>query len=325
MEKVYGAATAQTVDSWHPKAFEEGKSRYLWTDAFGVCNYLTLYKETSDELYLRQAVALVNAVHGSLGFERDGKKRLGNASADRPCVGGLRIGKPKAEGGGMSDDGQYFHYLTKWMFALNRMFLVTKEAKYRDWSVDLAEAAHRSFVRNGRMFWKMSIDLSHPLVNSEGGLDSYDGLAMYKIIQQSSGSDKTLQNEIHDMQQLVNTRYPRYRTNDTLDAGEALWLSSWFPQESWAKALKSKAAEAVEKLWQSKEFEGKPAYRLAFREFGTTTGVQLHADMSDKWKPRVALLHEFWEKHLFDRDADITPVMFCSSLLPGVLRKDYLS
>ena len=34
-------------------------SRYLWTDAFGVCNYITLAAETGERRYLEQADALI--------------------------------------------------------------------------------------------------------------------------------------------------------------------------------------------------------------------------------------------------------------------------
>lgn len=36
-------------------------------------------------------------------------------------------------------DGQYFHYLTKWMYALSRMSLVKNEPQYNMWAVDLAK------------------------------------------------------------------------------------------------------------------------------------------------------------------------------------------
>ncbi len=32
------------------------------------------------------------------------------------------------------------------------------------------------------MYWKMSIDLSRPLVTSEGNLDPYDGYVTYRIV-----------------------------------------------------------------------------------------------------------------------------------------------
>ena len=41
--------------------------RYLWTDAFAVCNFLELYRETGDEQYRDLATKLVNQVHGVSG------------------------------------------------------------------------------------------------------------------------------------------------------------------------------------------------------------------------------------------------------------------
>lgn len=59
MDKVYGAYNS----NWRPKAFAENKSRYLWTDAFGVINYLTLFTETKQQHYLEQAVTLVRILN----------------------------------------------------------------------------------------------------------------------------------------------------------------------------------------------------------------------------------------------------------------------
>ena len=75
VDTVYGVYTKGST--WIPKSYADNKSRYLWTDAFGVCNFLTLYNETKDPQYLEQADALVNNVHDVLGRDRSGKKRLG--------------------------------------------------------------------------------------------------------------------------------------------------------------------------------------------------------------------------------------------------------
>ena len=47
----------------------EGKAprRYLWTDAYGVCNLLGLYLETEDIQYRDLALRLVDQVHHVLG------------------------------------------------------------------------------------------------------------------------------------------------------------------------------------------------------------------------------------------------------------------
>ena len=108
--------------------------RYLWTDAFAACNFLGLYRQTADERFLRFARELVDQVHYILGRHRNDDPRRGWISglADEegkkhPTCGGLRIGKKLPERTAheapnsqleWERDGQYFHYLTKWMHAL---------------------------------------------------------------------------------------------------------------------------------------------------------------------------------------------------------------
>lgn len=71
MQEVYGPFPTDLAKckEWKPKRFGE-KGRYLWTDAFGVCNFVTLWKETQDELYLSLADALIQDVHDVLGKDR---------------------------------------------------------------------------------------------------------------------------------------------------------------------------------------------------------------------------------------------------------------
>jgi hypothetical protein len=45
MDSVYGPYTGP---GWQPAAVERTAPRYLWTDAFGVANYLTLYHGTKE-------------------------------------------------------------------------------------------------------------------------------------------------------------------------------------------------------------------------------------------------------------------------------------
>ena len=44
--------------------------RYLWTDAFAVCNYLSLYHETGATHWKLLALHLVDQVHTILGRHR---------------------------------------------------------------------------------------------------------------------------------------------------------------------------------------------------------------------------------------------------------------
>ncbi|MGA7877901.1 MAG: hypothetical protein WCA08_19750, partial [Desulfoferrobacter sp.] len=41
--------------------------RYLWTDAFAVCNFLELYRQTGEEQFKHLALSLVDQVHTVLG------------------------------------------------------------------------------------------------------------------------------------------------------------------------------------------------------------------------------------------------------------------
>ena len=135
--------------------------RYLWTDAFAVCNYLALFKRTGDQQYRRCATALIGQVHRVLGRYRDDDVRSGWISGldeefgrCHPTAGGLRIGKPLKERNAneaLDDrlewdrDGQYFHYLTKWIHALCQAAFVTGELDYSRWAVALGNAAFKGF------------------------------------------------------------------------------------------------------------------------------------------------------------------------------------
>jgi hypothetical protein len=172
--------------------------RYLWTDAFAVCNFVGLARATGESRYLDLALGLVEQVHGVLGRHRgDGDRRgwlsgLDDAAAlEHPTVGGLRIGKPlpeRREGEPVDErlewerDGQYFHYLTRWMHALDQVARATNQPRFNVWARELAATARRAFTTEAfgalgrRMFWKMSVDLSRPTVPSMGQHDPLDGL-----------------------------------------------------------------------------------------------------------------------------------------------------
>ena len=147
--------------------------RYLWTDAFAVCNFLELYQRTGDGSWRKLALRLVDQVHNILGRHRAGDPRTGWISGRteedgrrHPTIGGLRIGKQMNER--KSDepyddrlewdrDGQYYHYLTKWMHALNRVSRSNGESIFNLWAMELAKAAHAGFVhvlggRSKRMY-----------------------------------------------------------------------------------------------------------------------------------------------------------------------------
>jgi len=230
--------------------------RYLWTDAFAVCNYLELYRRTNDAAYKELALRLVNQVHHVLGRHRADDPRRGWISGLReqegklhPTIGGLRIGKklnermsgePFNERLEWDQDGQYYHYLTKWMHALNRVSRITRDPVFTSWAVELAKTAHARFTyvpaAGGpkRMVWKMSIDLSYPLVPSMGLHDPLDGLVTYCELQMTVDSIPeppllpTLRDEISDMTDICQGR--NWSTDDPLGIGGLLFDASRIAQ-----------------------------------------------------------------------------------------------
>ncbi len=131
--------------------------RYLWTDAFGLVLLVSLYHELEDERYLAEAEGLVAEVERVLGRPR-----------------GLRIGEAPDR------DGQYYHYLAMWLFALERLGQV--RPTYRERAIDLVRQIHPAFVQPGiGVVWKMREDLSGPYPGyGFGALDPFHGYVVYR-------------------------------------------------------------------------------------------------------------------------------------------------
>ena len=183
----------------------DNPQRYLWTDAFAVCNFLELSERTGGQAYRRYATELIDQVHSVLGrFRRDADRTGWISGLDedggrcRPTSGGLRIGKPLKERGAdevideqleWDRDGQYFHYLTKWMHALCQAAFVMRSNEYARWAGDLALTASKRFMgrsSSGKpigVIWKMSTDLSRPLVPAMGLHDALDGFLSFREVQ----------------------------------------------------------------------------------------------------------------------------------------------
>lgn len=286
--------------------------RYLWTDAFAVCNYLELFRQTNDKTYLDLALRLVDQVHHTLGRHRDDDPRQGWISGldslegeQHPTIRGLRIGKrlnerkadePPNERLEWDQDGQYYHYLTKWMHALNRVSKVTGDPTYIGWAIELAQAAHARFsyaTRPGggrkRMYWKMSIDLTYPLVPSMGQHDPLDGFVTYSELQSTAIKDfkesslPDLKREIADMSEICRGMGMNLSTDDPLGIGgllfdasriEQLMIKSGFKYESLLETVVSSALLGMEAFARG-DLLGYPAeYRLAFRELGLSIGLK---------------------------------------------------
>ncbi|MDD1708032.1 MAG: hypothetical protein LUQ33_02510 [Methanoregulaceae archaeon] len=281
--------------------------RYLWTDAFAVCNYLELYHRTNNAAYKELAVRLVNQVHDVLGRHRADDPRKGWISglSDKegklhPTIGGLRIGKklnerklgePFDERLEWDQDGQYFHYLTKWMHTLNRVNRVTRDPVYIRWAVDLAKTAHARFTYvpaaggTKKMVWKMSIDLSYPLVPSMGMHDPLDGLVTYCELQMTADTIPeplpALRDEIADMTDIC--RGQNWLTDDPLGIGGLLFDASriaqlmvqgGFDHPDLLESVEESALQGMRMVRRSRFLQLPAGYRLAFRELGLSIGIK---------------------------------------------------
>ena len=283
--------------------------RYLWTDAFAVCNFLGLHRQTGEGRYLDLALRLVDQVHSVLGRYRPDDTRRGWIGGRRdsegqkhPTRGGLRIGKPLPERapGDPYDarlewdrDGQYFHYLTQWLHALHRVHCETSQPIFHTWAVELAQAAHAAFVRSDpptappRMVWKMSTDLDRVLVPSTGQHDALDAWIAYLELlgaaTAGSAASAALSREIDQAARLC--RGADWATDDPLGLGALLTgvyrlaAMTRAPGIEGGRELLERVAEAAEvglaAYTRSEPLAEPSSRRLAFRELGLAIG--LHA------------------------------------------------
>jgi hypothetical protein len=306
--------------------------RYLWTDAFAVCNFLGLYRQTRDEKYREFALGLVDQVHNLLGRHRDDDPRSGWISGldeqegrMHPTKGGLRIGKEMNERGPADyfdevlewdRDGQYYHYLTKWMHALNRVTRATGDSTYNKWAMELARTAHARFTYvpssggQKHMYWKMSIDLSYHLVPSMGHHDPLDGFITYNQLQatadrDSEGSDlPDIKAEIADMAGICEGK--NWATDDPLGIGgllsdafkvAQLIVHENFEQTDLLETLLDSSLPGLKSYAAQNQLKLPADYRLAFRELGLSIGLKAVKKLQ-RWIEQNSDL--FRKKHALD-------------------------
>ena len=342
--------------------------RYLWTDAFAVCTFLGLARASADGRYTDLALSLVDQVHQVLGTHRMDGSRSGwlsgldeVAGASHPTRGGLRIGKPLPERAPSEPlderlewdrDGQYFHYLTQWMHALDRVSQETGQPRFNTWARELAEVAHRAFTytRQGhrRMFWKMSTDLSRPLVPSMGHHDPLDGfitciqLQATELALSNTPSRPSLGRAAADYASMIEDQ--DWTTDDPLSLGGLLIDASRIAQlmqcgapggTELIKSLLAGAQQGLSEFVRRNELARPARQRLAFRELGLAIGlsaIDLVEEVSQSTrglKPYAGLgeaITSFWldPEHRqtpgWSEHQDINDVMLATSLVPsGVL------
>jgi hypothetical protein len=280
------------------------QERYLWTDAFAVCNFLELFRRSRDEGYLRHATQLIDQVHRVLGRYRDDDTRRGwisgldeEAGRRHPTAGGLRIGKPLKERQAdepiderleWDRDGQYFHYLTKWMHALCQAAFVTGDVAYARWAVELGEAAFRGFAARSRsseivgVYWKMSTDLSRPLVPAMGAHDALDSFVTFRQAQHAQqrlgeAGATGLSAAIDSLSQLC--RHRDWTTEDPLGLGGLLFDACRLcrlpgEERDLLEELTDGCRNGLMAFLASPQLNRPASHRLAFRELGLAIGLR---------------------------------------------------
>jgi hypothetical protein len=272
--------------------------RYLWTDAFGVVLLVSLYRALAKDEFLDEAERVVAEVDRVLGRPR-----------------GIRIGEEPDR------DGQYFHYLTMWLYAL--AVIGRHIPRYREKGIDLVHQVHDAFLVPGRgVIWKMKEDLSGPYPGyGLGALDAFDGYTSYRML-----DEKALSHEIADMNKLIDQSAADLVITQDLGLGMMLWMTQFRPEQYWAQLQRKRCLVILDRMWRQDGYFCRepdlPRTKFAFTNYGVSIGLQAAGSMP----ARVDRLNEFFESYRsgdeYDRAA-ITHVMACSSHFPGYLIRDY--
>jgi hypothetical protein len=268
--------------------------RYLWTDAFGVVVLVSLFEELRRDEYLADAQWVVGEVDRVLGRRR-----------------GIRIGEERDR------DGQYFHYLAMWLYALS--VLARQDPTYRQKGIDLVKQVHTPFLVPGRgVIWKMLEDLSGPYPGyGLGALDAFDGYVAYRMLDETA-----LESEIADMAQLIRRTAPDLVITQDLGLGMMLWMTHFFPDEDWAVTQLRRCLSTLDDMWRPPGYFCReprlPETKFAFTNYGLSVGLQAVGAMPE----RVGQLNRFFETYRSGDEYDsaaITHVMACSSHFPGLM------
>jgi hypothetical protein len=241
--------------------------------------------------------------------------RGGGGARARPPAG-IRIGEAPDR------DGQYFHYLAMWLFALRA--LSERLPAYRQRAIALVRQVHPRFVRPGvGVIWKMREDLSAPYPGfGLGALDPFHGYVVYRLL----GEDE-LAVEIRDMERLVQRLHRDLDVTQDLGLGMVLWLSHFFPGATWARVLRERSLATLDRMWIDPPgyFCREPGVRdvkFAFTNYGVSIGLQAVAAHPERVRALQRFFSTYRSNDEYDRNA-ITHVMACSSRLPGkLIRRD---
>jgi hypothetical protein len=159
--------------------------------------------------------------------------------------------------------------------------------------MELAKTAHARFVYASpsggpkRMYWKMSIDLTRPLVPSMGHHDPLDGFVTYNELQATPAKDSerstgiNLLAEIADMADICEGK--NWATDDPLGIGgllfdayrvAQLFASGNLGQTGLLETLLEASLVGLKSFVREDALKLPADYRLAFRELGLSIGLR---------------------------------------------------
>lgn len=318
LDSVYGPVDAPDFPRPMPKS-EAGlccdghHRRYLWTDAFAVLAYTSLAErlqekqehtpspqQDSSDKYRQAAHKLVDVVHQCLGTPASitSSKNMSKMRVDDSSPTGyvgLRIGKTESRpvtDYGMRYDGQYWHYIDKWLLALARLGRVAD-------GIGIAKSCFPYFYDDnsagggGGMRWKLSVDATPPpdLERAYPNDDTLTALIVFSILEQqqrrllmnvknnsgANDSDKkklvssSLENEITTLQSSLQGYKPRV-TDDPLGWGMEAIFDQFIDGHPRRQALVS---------LQSSALHPSHLYSLPFRSYGALMGARTMIKKTD--------------------------------------------
>ncbi|HEX3014348.1 MAG TPA: hypothetical protein VHO92_08760, partial [Methanobacterium sp.] len=212
-----------------------------------------------------------------------------------------------------------------------------------------------------RMYWKMSVDLTYPLVSAMGQHDPLDGFITYSELQAAAGnfeqlSEFDINTEINDMANICKGQ--SMVTDDSLGIGGLLSDASrtaqlmihGFSYMKLLEAIVDSSLLGIGSFAAGNSLDLPADYRLAFRELGLSIGlkgaekliglIKEHPDLFDRknslqehveslvrYKPLGESIDQSWmndknRKHSSWTDhQDINMVMLATSLAPDEFLK----
>ena len=311
--------------------------RYLWTDAFGVLAYTTIAQEYQKQgntneyqKYKQAAETLIATVHQCLGTPRSSSSKSDDQMQRDPKSPtgfvGLRIGKTESKkitDYGMRYDGQYWHYVDKWLLALARSGHVQE-------GIQIAKSCFPYFFdagpdgsgHAGGIRWKLSVDATPPssLQRANASDDTLTALIVFSILEshRSAASsnppdEESLSDEIHLLKQSLKGYRPRV-TSDPLGWGLEALFDQFLKGQPRQASLHSIHSEALHPSHLS----------LPFRLYGAMIGARIGGEKVAPSKTvdelvRMSLAHER-KVHGAEEHSTINRVMLAMCLLcPGAL------